>query len=143
MTDAHPKTSTTTLARGRHIWVAAIIDLAIIAFFALYGRMSHGMRLEAAEVWRVAWPFLAGLAIAWLVAFVWRRPLAPVRSGIPITLITVIAGMLLRYGVEYGGAVPVSVPFIIVSTSLFALLFIGWRGIATLLVRRRARRSRR
>src|SRR5690606_18914430 len=54
--------------------LAAAIDILAIGAFAASGRSSHAETLDAAGLWRTAWPFLAGLAVVWLVAFVWRRP---------------------------------------------------------------------
>lgn len=125
---------------GRAVALALVIDVLIVAFFAVYGRSSHGMNMDFAEVWRVAWPFLASLAVAWVISRVWKRPFAPLRSGLPVTIITVMTGMTLRYSVAQPDT-PVQWVFVGITTALFAVLFIGWRAIATLITRRRSHRA--
>jgi len=65
----------------------------------------------------------------------WRAPLAPVRTGLGVWAATVIGGMLLRAASGQGTALP----FIIVATTTMLLLLVGWRLIAALIVRLRAR----
>lgn len=120
-------------SRGNPI-LSFVIDVAIVVFFAVYGRLSHGLHIDFVEFLDVAWPFLAGLIVSWLAALVWRHPTSMLRAGLPVWIGTLVIGMLLRYFVAGGGASPV---FILVAGILFAILFIGWRGIATLVRRRR------
>lgn len=125
---------TSTTSSGKPA-IAVVIDIAIVAFFAAFGRVSHGLHLDLASFFEVAWPFLVALAVSWIVALVWRAPDAPLRSGLPVAVGTLAIGMLLRYFVAEDGA---SWPFIGVAGGLFLVLFIGWRGIATLIRRRRS-----
>ena len=55
----------------------------------------------------------------------------------PVWLVTVAGGMLLRALSEQGTAVP----FIIVATLTLLALLVGWRLVAALVRRGRARRS--
>ncbi|MET2010401.1 DUF3054 domain-containing protein [Microbacterium chocolatum] len=124
-----PRLNTRTIA------VAALLDVVAVIAFAATGRASHGEAvLEGLAI--TAWPFLVALALGWLIAFGWRRPLTPIRTGIPIWVTTVVAGMLLRAVSGQGTALA----FVIVATLTLGLLLVGWRGVATLVVgRRRAR----
>ena len=74
---------------------------------------------------QTAWPFLAALTLGWLACLAWRAPTAPVRTGLPVWGVTVVAGMLLRAGIRSCTAVP----FIIVA-ALTLLLMVGWRVVA-------------
>ena len=115
---------------------ALALDAALVLVFAAIGRATHdgdvfgpgGIGLA-----ETAWPFLAALAAGWMVSLAWRRPSAALRSGIPIWLVTVAGGMLLRAVSGQGTALA----FVIVATVTLAVLLIGWRGVAALVRRRR------
>jgi hypothetical protein len=116
---------------------ALALDAALVLVFAAIGRATHdgdvlgpgGLGLA-----ETAWPFLAALAAAWIVSLAWRRPAAALRSGIPIWLVTVAGGMLLRAVSGQGTALA----FVIVATVTLAVLLIGWRAIAVAVRRGRA-----
>lgn len=116
--------------------IALTADVVLTLVFAIIGRASHAESLDAAGVLDTWWPFLAALLIGWLVSLAWRAPLGIVRSGIPIWLITVAGGMLLRAASGQGTALP----FIIVATLTLALFLLGWRALfaAVTAVRRRS-----
>jgi Protein of unknown function (DUF3054) len=116
--------------------VAFAIDVVLVLVFVLVGRRSHGEASNAAGILDTLWPFLAGLIFGWLVTFAWRRPLAILWPGIPVWLMTVAAGMLLR--VSAGQSVEPS--FIVVATVVLGVFLIGWRLIALPITRRRALR---
>lgn len=114
--------------RGASIVVAAILDIIFVLVFATLGRAEHGRgAVEAAAVWGAAWPFLLALALSWVVALVWRRPFAVVRSGLPVWVGTVALGMILRIVFTDGGA---ALPFVLVATGVLGLTLVGWRLIA-------------
>ena len=115
--------------------LAAIVDVVLVAAFVLIGRASHNEGLLGALV--TLWPFLAGLAIGWIGARAWRAPLSLRWTGLTIWAVTVIIGMLLR-GVSAQG---VQLGFVIVTTVVLAIFLLGWRGIAQLVLRLRARRA--
>lgn len=120
------------MASRRSIALSFIVDAVLVIAFTTTGRATHDEALGLAGVVRTAWPFLAGLVIAWAVSLVWRAPTRPVRSGIPIWLVTLAAGMLLRVAAGQGTAVP----FILVAAGFLLLTLVGWRVIAWAATRR-------
>ena len=81
-----------------------------------------------------AWPFLTGTVVGWLVSRGWRRPTAVAPTGFVVWLCTVVVGMLLRKATSAG----VAASFVVVATTVTALLLLGWRVAAGLTLRRRA-----
>lgn len=125
---------------ARLIAAAVTLDVVLVVAFAVIGRASHhdGVLGEGGiGLATTAWPFLAALGLGWLVSLAWRAPLAPLRSGVPIWLVTVVGGMLLRALSGQGTAVP----FIVVATLTLLLMLVGWRAVAPLV--RRSRTSDR
>jgi Protein of unknown function (DUF3054) len=120
-------------AGARAVAGAFAVDIVLVVVFALIGRSSHAEELTVAGVWATAWPFLAALVGGWLIAMAWRAPLAPVRTGLAVWVVTVAGGMLLR-GVSGQG---VSIAFVLVAAIVLGAFFVGWRALL-LLVRRRA-----
>ena len=59
-----------------------------------------------------AWPSLSASPSAWLAPRAWRDPLPPLRTGVPLALITVAAGTPARWATDEGTALP----FVIVAT---------------------------
>ncbi|WP_437583830.1 DUF3054 domain-containing protein [Paramicrobacterium sp. CJ85] len=117
---------------------ALALDVVLTLVFAIVGRSSHAEALDPVGVWGTWWPFLAALGIGWVVSLAWRQPLGPVRTGIPVWVITVAGGMLLRAASGQGTALP----FIIVATVALGLVLVGWRLIARLVQKVRARGAR-
>ena len=113
------------------IAIALGIDVFLVMVFAAIGRASHGEDLSGLLV--TAWPFLAGLALGWLVTLAWRAPAAPVRTGLGVWAVTVAGGMLLRAATGQGTAVA----FIVVATVTLLVLLVGWRTVAAIARRRR------
>lgn len=128
---ASPARPSDTIA-WRSVGTAFAIDVVLVVVFAMIGRASHAEQLTAAGVWQTAWPFLAGLALGWLVTRPWRAPFAPVRTGIGLWAMTVVGGMLLRGVSDQGTAVA----FVVVASIVLLLFLVGWRAIATLVTRR-------
>ena len=112
-----------------------MIDVVLVAAFVLIGRASHNEAPLGALV--TLWPFLAGLAIGWIGARAWRSPFSLRWTGLTIWAATVIVGMLLRSASGQG----IQLGFVIVTTVVLAIFLLGWRGIARLVLRRRARRA--
>lgn len=77
---------------------------------------------------------MAALAVGWGVSLGWRRPLAVLRTGVPVWAVTVAGGMLLRMLVGQGTAPA----FIIVAAVTLAVLLVGWRALWAVLTHRRA-----
>jgi hypothetical protein len=97
----------------------------VLVFCAL-GRRSHDEGLNIAGIASTAWPFLSGTAVGWLAAQAWRRPTAAYPTGVVVWLCTVVVGMLLRKATSAG----VAASFIVVASSVTALLLLGWRALA-------------
>jgi hypothetical protein len=122
--------------RWKTALVAFVIDVALVLVFVLIGRRSHSEADSIAGTFATLWPFLIGLVLGWLVTFAWRRPLAILWPGIPIWLMTVAVGMLLREATGQG----VQVSFIIVATIVLGVFVVGWRLLSLPFARRRALR---
>ena len=114
--------------------VAAILDVVVVAGFALAGRRSHAEAMTISGWWGTAWPFLAALLIGWILALGTRRHPGAVRAGVLIWLVTLAGGMGLRVAVGQGTAAP----FIAVAAGVLLLGLVGWRLLGSVLRRRRA-----
>src|SRR5699024_1342019 len=90
-----------------------------------------------------AWPSVASLVLAWLLAAVWGRPISPLATGTGVHASTVLVG-LVRRGVGGAGGEPGTGPgsFMIVATSLTLLTPLGWRIIASAVAGGSSRRGR-
>jgi len=112
---------------------ALALDAVLVTLFTAIGRASHD-ESPIVGLWITAWPFLSALAVAWIVTLAWRAPAAPWRTGIPVWLITVAGGMLLRAVSGQG----IALPFVIVATLVLLLFLVGWRLIALFVSKARA-----
>ena len=110
-------------------WATAVLDLVCVLAFVALGIQAH---TAADSVLRVASPFLAALAIGWVIAIP-LKPADSLRAGFVIWLVTLVGGMLLR---RVGGD-GTALAFVLVATTFLALTMLGWRGIAALVTRRR------
>ncbi|WP_343709262.1 DUF3054 domain-containing protein [Mycobacterium sp.] len=110
--------------RRAPVWLG--IDVACVLVFCAVGRRSHDEGLNVAGVATTAWPFLSGTAVGWLASQAWRRPAAVYPTGVVVWLCTVAVGMLLR---KVSGA-GVAGGFVVVASTVLALLLLGWRAIA-------------
>lgn len=119
-------------SRRESAWLA--IDVISVVVFCVLGRRSHAEGLSITGVATTAWPFLAGTAIGWLASRGWRQPTAVVPTGVIVWLCTVVVGMLLRKASSAGMAAS----FIVVASSVTAVLLLGWRVVAALALRRRS-----
>jgi hypothetical protein len=80
----------------------------------------------------VGLPFLVGLAAGWLAARAWRAPARVWPVGVAVWFATVALGLALR-PLFVGGF---AVSFAVVTAGFLALTMLGWRLLATLIVRR-------
>jgi hypothetical protein len=112
--------------------LAAVLDACCVLVFVVIGRASHTRGEALAGIASTAWPFLAGLVLGWAASRAWRRPLALVPAGVVIWLATVTVGMVLRVVSGQGTAVS----FTVVALVFLGLFLLGWRAVATLIVRR-------
>lgn len=118
-----PRVSAGTVA------LALGLDAVLVIVFAAIGRGSHARDATLAGLFETAWPFLAGLAVVWVLTVAWKRPLSVLTTGIPLWIGTVAFGMLFRALSGQGTAIA----FVIVATLTLALLLVGWRLVAALL----------
>ena len=109
----------------RRALIAALADIASIVVFVAIGRNNHKEGETVDGVMTVAAPFLIGLAVGWIVARAWRRPMA-VDTAFIIWPVTVAVGMVLRNLVFDRGT---ALPFIIVATIVTGVFLVGWRLI--------------
>lgn len=124
---------------GPRTALAAVLDIGVVSAFALAGRRSHDEALTLDGWWQTAWPFLAGLAIGWvLVASTSGTYPTRLWHGLSVWPSTVLAGMALRDWTGQGTAWP----FVVVATLVLAAGLIGWRAVTEILDRRAAGRER-
>ncbi|MGW8484309.1 DUF3054 domain-containing protein [Microbacterium sp. NPDC055903] len=117
--------------------VTIVIDAVLVVVFCLLGGLSHSLG-EPDAVARIVfsiWPFLAALIVVHGVALAVRVDASRVAVGVLIWLVTVAGGMALRAATGQGTAVA----FIVVTAVVLALFLVGWRLVAAILRRRRAR----
>ena len=110
--------------RQRPVWLG--IDVVCVLVFCAAGRRSHDEGLNIAGIANTAWPFLSGPAVGWLASQAWRRPTTVYPTGVVVWLCTVAIGMLLRRVTAAG----VAGSFVVVASTVTALLLLGWRAIA-------------
>ena len=106
--------------------LAVLLDICCVLVFVAIGRASHTKGETLAGVASTSWPFLCGLAVGWLAARGWRRPLALRPAGVTVWLCTVAVGMLLRVVAGQGTAVR----FVGVALAFLGLFLLGWRFLA-------------
>lgn len=116
----------------RPAWLA--VDVIGVLVFCAVGRRSHDQGLNVTGIAVTAWPFLTGTVVGWLISRGWRRPTAVAPTGVTVWLSTVVIGMLLRKATSAG----VAASFVVVATTVTALLLLGWRVAAGLALRRRS-----
>ncbi|GGR64260.1 peptidoglycan/LPS O-acetylase OafA/YrhL [Nocardioides luteus] len=138
MSSTKPDAATPRIAGLAPRWaiVAFAVDVLFVLLFAFAGRQSHDSG-PALVVIRIAWPFLAGLAVAWAVT-IWRRwpAMRSWPAGVVVWLGTYVIGMVLR-GLTGGGLAPA---FLVVSLLFLGLTLMGWRGYVSAKIRYRSRR---
>ncbi|UZX03484.1 DUF3054 domain-containing protein [Arthrobacter sp. CDRTa11] len=112
---------------------AASTDALLILVFAAIGRDAHQRGDVVTGVLLTAWPFLAGAALAWAAARVWRRPLSVRPAGLAVWLGAVAGGMLLR--ALTGQTVVIA--FVVVALLTLGVFLMGYRLLLALLIRLR------
>jgi Protein of unknown function (DUF3054) len=116
------------------VWLAWLAtDVVGVLVFCTVGRRSHAEGLSVTGVASTAWPFLTGTVVGWLASRGWRRPTAVVPTGVVVWICTVAVGMLLRKASSAG----VAASFVVVASSVTAVLLLGWRASVGLALRRR------
>lgn len=97
-----------------------VLDLALVAFFAVIGRLSHYGSLSLGGWWTTAWPFLVGALLGWAGLALLRRPGWWVSAGVVVWLVTLVGGMVLRQLSGQGTATP----FVVVATLVLGVLLV-------------------
>lgn len=105
---------------------AGAVDVVAVLVFVAIGRSSHHHGETVAGLAGTAWPFLAGLAVGWMVARAWQRPLELVPTALIVWISCVAVGMVLRVVAGQGTAVA----FIAVALGFLGLELLGWRMLA-------------
>ena len=103
--------------------LAVAADVVCVLVFCAVGRRSHAEGVTLSGLAETAWPFLTGTAIGWLLARAWRRPTTLAPTGLIVWIATVAVGMVLRKLSGQG----VAVSFIVVASTVTAVLLLGWR----------------
>lgn len=104
-----------------------VVDVVLVALFAVVGRLSHDEGLSLGGWWHTAWPFLAGAALGWVLLELRHRPPGAVLSGVVVWLCTVVGGMLLRQLSDQGTALP----FVVVALVVLGVALVGPRALAS------------
>ncbi len=107
----------------RRAALAALADVVAIIVFVAIGRRNHDEGTTIRGIAGVAAPFLIALAVGWIAARAWARPVQ-LQSAFIIWPITVALGMVLRNIVFDRGT---ALPFIIVATVVTGVFLVGWR----------------
>jgi peptidoglycan/LPS O-acetylase OafA/YrhL len=110
-----------------------VVDVIGVLVFCAVGRRSHDEGITVSGVATTAWPFLTGTVVGWVASRGWRRPTAVVPTGVVVWLCTVVVGMVLRKVTSAG----VAASFVVVASSVTAVLLLGWRAAVGLARRRR------
>lgn len=108
--------------------LAFLADVVCVVIFCTIGRRSHAEGITLTGVAHTSWPFLTGTVAGWALARGWRRPTALNPTGLTVWVSTVVIGMLLRKASAQG----VAVSFVIVASTVTAILLLGWRGATRL-----------
>lgn len=112
---------------------ALLADVLVVVTFTLGGADAH--ERTAGDLARIAWPFLAALALTWIGARLWRSAASLWPAGVLVWVGTLAVGMGLR-AVTGGSS---AWTFMLVAAGLLAAGFLGWRVVvgALRLLRRR------
>jgi len=111
---------------NRRVLLAAVADVAAVVVFVAIGRRNHHEGTAVDGIATVAAPFLIALAVGWIAARAWARPMQ-VDAAFIIWPVTVTLGMVLRHFAFDRGT---ALPFIIVTTLVTGLFLVGWRMVA-------------
>ena len=113
--------------------IGGAADLLAVVVFVVIGRANHHHGESARGLVSTAWPFVAGLAVGWLVLLVRGRAGDSVADGVVVVGCTVAVGMVLRVVAGQGTAVA----FIVVALAFLGACMVGWRVALAALRRRR------
>ena len=128
---------TSTGLRPTRRWLGPVVaDLVCVLALAIGGKNSHEAGDSDWVVLVIVWPFsLAAAAVhVWLVAQ-GRQTSRVWPEGVLVLAVTYVLGMVLR-AISGRGMAP---GFLVVAALFLTLTMLGWRVVALLLTRRRAR----
>ncbi len=114
---------TGSVGQENRLPVAIGLDVFFVVLFSALGRRTHDEGGAFVDVIETAAPFLIGLAIAWVLLRVWRRPTA-VPIGLAVWPITLLVGMIVRRTVFDRGT---ATAFVVVATLFIGACLVGWR----------------
>ncbi|RNE49986.1 DUF3054 domain-containing protein [Corynebacterium alimapuense] len=112
---------------------ADVVAITIFAFLARVAHQTEEMPLNVSGWLSTLWPFLIGVAVAWMIIVLahWDgAQLAP--AGVLAWAITAVTGLAI-WGLRNGEFPHWS--FIIVATVMSGLLMLGWRIVARFVIR--------
>lgn len=115
----------------------AIMDVLAIVVFAILARLAHNTAeapFTLVNVLNTLWPFLLGGALGHVICAATRKdpfPIAP--GGVIVWLSTAITGLAI-WGIRHAELPHWS--FIIVATTMSAILLLGFRALAKAVVKR-------
>ncbi len=117
--------------------IAAGADVIAVLVFVAIGRRNHDESGTITGLLTTLWPFLAGAAVGWAIAFAFTRAtgFAPARLlpvGVIVWVSTVVVGMVLRAVSGQGTAIA----FCIVASIATGVLLLGWRAVYALIAAR-------
>jgi FtsH-binding integral membrane protein len=115
-----------------------LTDLGCLVVFVAIGRSSHHDGLRVGGMVSTLWPFVVGLAVAWVLLQRRRRRGDAPRDAALVVVVTVALGMILRVVAGQGTALA----FIAVALAFLTLMMGGWRIVASFARRRRSFRRR-
>ncbi len=133
---AAPTTSLPTVRPGI-VALAVVLDVVAVLAFAAGGRATHSADSPLAAVLTIAWPFLVGLAVGWVLLRAWRSPLTAWPTGLVLWVTTWVVGMALRWATGEG----LATAFLVVSAGFLLATLVGWRLVALLVLRLRGGRQ--
>lgn len=110
------------------------MDVVLVIVFAIIGRASHHESVSLGGVISTAWPFLTALLLGWVLTRAWKHPLRIWPHAVCLWLITLAGGMALRILSGESAAVA----FVIVATLFLALVLLGHRVIANIILKRKS-----
>lgn len=118
---------------------AFVADMVAIGAFGLFARIAHqteDMPLNFLGWLNTTWPFWLGTLLAW--ALMWfgvtgKGSAHRLSAALPVWLCTVVVGLLI-WGLRNGDIPHWS--FILVASTVSALLLWGWRAVSPMLTRK-------
>lgn len=119
--------------------LALVGDVVGVIAFVIIGFLFHGTPVTFDNTVLVAWPFIVALLLGHLAIRSWNAPTRIWPHGVMIWAITLAGAMALRTVLGMG----TEVGFVVTTALFLALIFLGWRLVATLRARRSARSEAR